>query len=66
VVIASRIARSEETVQIVPLAAFDSTSVDMMTIVMVGSSQSRSFTRGDGRIYAYVPRGYPAKRKATA
>ena len=36
----------------------------MLTLVMVGSSQSKSFTRGDGRTYAYTPRGYAKKREA--
>ena len=35
----------------------------MLTLVMVGSSQSSSFTRGDGRTYAYTPRGYAAKAR---
>jgi cobalt-precorrin 5A hydrolase/precorrin-3B C17-methyltransferase len=36
----------------------------MLTLVMVGSSQSKSFTRGDGKAYAYTPRGYAKKREA--
>lgn len=35
----------------------------MLTLVMVGSSQSKSFARGDGRNYAYTPRGYAKKRE---
>jgi cobalt-precorrin 5A hydrolase/precorrin-3B C17-methyltransferase len=31
---------------------------------MVGSSQSRAYRRGDGRTYAYTPRGYARKREA--
>jgi cobalt-precorrin 5A hydrolase / precorrin-3B C17-methyltransferase len=33
----------------------------MLTLVMVGSSQSKSFKRGDGQTYAYTPRGYAKK-----
>ena len=33
----------------------------MLTLVMVGSSQSKSITRGDGKTYAYTPRGYAKK-----
>lgn len=62
VVIASNLGRPEETVRIVPLKDFDTQVVDMLTLVMVGSSQSKSFERGDGRIYAYTPRGYAKKR----
>jgi cobalt-precorrin 5A hydrolase/precorrin-3B C17-methyltransferase len=36
----------------------------MLTLVMVGSSQSKTFMRGDGLAYAYTPRGYAKKREA--
>jgi cobalt-precorrin 5A hydrolase / precorrin-3B C17-methyltransferase len=29
----------------------------------VGSSQSKSVRRGDGKTYAYTPRGYARKRE---
>jgi cobalt-precorrin 5A hydrolase/precorrin-3B C17-methyltransferase len=45
----------------VPLAGFDPETVDMLTIVLIGSSESRSFTRGDGTTIAYTPRGYAGK-----
>ena len=64
VVIASNLGRPEEKVRIVPFAEFDADAIDMLTLVMVGSSQSKSFTRGDGRISAYTPRGYARKREA--
>ena len=51
----------DEQVTVTTLAAFDPTSVDMLTIVLIGSSTSRAFTRGDGRTMAYTPRGYAAK-----
>lgn len=62
VIIASNLGRPEEAVRIVRLADFDTQVVDMLTLVMIGSSQSKSFQRGDGRIYAYTPRGYAKKR----
>ena len=62
VVIASSLGRPEEKLKIVPLSSFDPKDVDMLTLVMVGSSQSKSFKRGDGRTYAYTPRGYAKKR----
>ena len=64
VIIASNLGRPEEKVKIVPFATFDPDDVDMLTLVMVGSSQSRSFARGDGKTYAYTPRGYARKREA--
>ncbi|MGE3874005.1 MAG: precorrin-3B C(17)-methyltransferase [Parvibaculaceae bacterium] len=63
VIIASNLGRAEEIVRIVTLGDFDPQVVDMLTLVMVGSSQSKSFRRGDGRTYAYTPRGYARKRK---
>ncbi len=62
VVIASNLGRPEEKVSIVRFADFNPGDVDMLTLVMVGSSQSKAFTRGDGKTYAYTPRGYAKKR----
>ena len=64
VVIASNLGRPEEKVTIVPFKDFNPDDVDMLTLVMVGASQSKSFMRGDGRTYAYTPRGYAKKRDA--
>jgi cobalt-precorrin 5A hydrolase / cobalt-factor III methyltransferase / precorrin-3B C17-methyltransferase len=63
VVTATNLSRPGETVRIVPFAQFDADEVDMLTLVMVGSSQSKTFKRGDGRTYAYTPRGYAQKRE---
>jgi cobalt-precorrin 5A hydrolase / precorrin-3B C17-methyltransferase len=62
VIIASNLGRPTETVKIVRFADFNPNDVDMLTLVMVGSSQSKSFMRGDGKTYAYTPRGYAKKR----
>ena len=64
VVIAGSLGRPEEKLKIVRFADFDPDDVDMLTLVMVGSSQSKSFQRGDGKTYAYTPRGYAKKREA--
>ncbi len=61
VVIASNVGRADENIRIRMFASFDAGEVDMLTLVMVGSSQSKSFKRGDGKIYAYTPRGYAKK-----
>ncbi len=61
VVIASNLGRPEEKTKIVNFADFNPDEVDMLTLVMVGSSQSKSFKRGDGKTYAYTPRGYAKK-----
>jgi cobalt-precorrin 5A hydrolase / precorrin-3B C17-methyltransferase len=62
VVIASNLGRPTEKTKIVNFADFNPKEVDMLTLVMVGSSQSKSFMRGDGKTYAYTPRGYAKKR----
>jgi cobalt-precorrin 5A hydrolase / precorrin-3B C17-methyltransferase len=63
VVIASNLGRPTEKTKIVKFADFNPEEVDMLTLVMVGSSQSKSFMRGDGKTYAYTPRGYAKKRE---
>jgi cobalt-precorrin 5A hydrolase/precorrin-3B C17-methyltransferase len=62
VVIACNLGREKESVRIVPLGDFETSAIDMLTLIMVGSSQSRLYRRGDGRLYAYTPRGYERKR----
>ncbi len=61
VLIATNLGRSEENVRIRKFSEFNPEEVDMLTLVMVGSSQSKAFKRGDGRTYAYTPRGYAKK-----
>ncbi len=65
VIIASNLGRAGENVQVVRLEDFDPAQVDMLTIVLFGSSQSASFLRGDGKIAAYTPRGYANKNVST-
>jgi cobalt-precorrin 5A hydrolase / precorrin-3B C17-methyltransferase len=61
VIIASNLGRDGERVEVTTLAEFDTSIVDMLTIVLIGSSTSRAFKRGDGRTVAYTPRGYARK-----
>jgi len=61
VVLASHLGRPDERVETVPLHAFDPEEVDMMTVVLVGSSTSRAYRRGDGATPVYTPRGYAKK-----
>ena len=35
--------------------------MDMLTLVMIGSSETRAIARGDGGTWVYTPRGYAAK-----
>lgn len=57
VVVARQVGRDGEDVAITTLAELDVAGIDMLTLVIVGSSQSRQFRHG-GRQWMYTPRGY--------
>ncbi len=63
VVVARNLARPGEQVRVVPLAELSLDTVDMLTVVIVGNSQSRA-VYGGGQSWAYTPRGYAAKRES--
>ncbi len=64
VIIAKSLGRPEEDVRVVRLDALDTEEIDMLTIVLIGSSQSKAFTRGDGNMVTFTPRGYQRKAEA--
>ncbi|MGV9313215.1 precorrin-2 C(20)-methyltransferase [Streptomyces sp. NPDC003691] len=59
VVVARDVGGSGERVRIVRLAELDPAEVDMRTILLVGSSQTRTVRRGDGEEIVWTPRRYP-------
>ncbi|SFN65271.1 cobalt-precorrin 5A hydrolase / precorrin-3B C17-methyltransferase [Cohaesibacter marisflavi] len=66
VLLASNLGRPDEELKMRTLATLDIEEVDMLTVVLVGSSQSRQWRSGDRSVgdngwMAYTPRGY-AKR----
>ncbi|MBB3951751.1 precorrin-3B C(17)-methyltransferase [Aureimonas jatrophae] len=61
VVLATNLGRVGESVRIVTLAALDVDEVDMLTVVLVGSTNTRRLVTAEGRAFAYTPRGYAAK-----
>lgn len=61
VILATNLGRDGETVRVVPLADLQVDDVDMLTVVVVGSSNSRVTKTGDGREWVYTPRGYASK-----
>ncbi len=61
VILATNLGRDGENVRIIPLENLDIDEVDMLTVVVVGSSESRVIRTGDGRNWVYTPRGYAAK-----
>ncbi len=62
-IIASNLGRPGARVRVMPLADVDPEEVDMLSIVMVGNSESRMRRGGDGVWRAWTPRGYAGKRE---
>lgn len=65
VVLARNLGRSGETVTTLDLADLTPDQVDMLTVVLVGSSETRRVARGPsgggGGAWVYTPRGYAGK-----
>lgn len=64
VILATNLGRSGEAVRVVPLGELNVDDVDMLTVVVVGSSESRTMKTGDGKTWVYTPRGYAGKAGA--
>lgn len=62
VIVARNLARTGEAVEIVKLADLKLETIDMLTVVIIGNSQSRAL-QASGRAWAYTPRGYERKRE---
>ncbi|MEM8951294.1 MAG: precorrin-3B C(17)-methyltransferase, partial [Pseudomonadota bacterium] len=58
VTIARNLGRDGETVDVVKLQDFDQDQVDMMSLVIIGSSRTRMTPRLHGQPFVYTPRGY--------
>ncbi len=61
VILATNLGREGELVRVVPLTELDINEVDMLTVVVVGSSETKTVDTGDGKTWVYTPRGYAAK-----
>jgi cobalt-precorrin 5A hydrolase/precorrin-3B C17-methyltransferase len=61
VILGVNLGRPEETIRVTSLHALSVDDVDMLTTVLVGSTNTRTVMRGDGKPFVYTPRGY-AKR----
>lgn len=61
VILATNLGRPAQAHRVVRLADLDVSEVDMLTVVIVGSSETRTLKRGDGQVNVYTPRGYAAK-----
>ncbi len=62
VILATNLGRAGELIRVVPLAELNVDDVDMLTVVVVGSSNSSTVTTGEGRTWVYTPRGYARKQ----
>ncbi|MDD9909596.1 MAG: precorrin-3B C(17)-methyltransferase [Ahrensia sp.] len=61
VILATNLGRDGETVRVVSLQDLVIDDVDMLTVVIVGSSQTRTVATGSGKSWVYTPRGYGDK-----
>jgi precorrin-2 C20-methyltransferase / precorrin-3B C17-methyltransferase len=59
VVLARAIGSDEESLTVTTLGEFDLAAVDMRTLVLIGSSQTRVLRGADGVTRVYTPRSYP-------
>ncbi|MBL4908270.1 MAG: precorrin-3B C(17)-methyltransferase [Sneathiella sp.] len=67
VIVARNLGRGDETVHILTLKELDPERVDMLTLVMVGSSESKiTTTNSKSKTWAYTPRGYAGKMALTS
>jgi cobalt-precorrin 5A hydrolase / precorrin-3B C17-methyltransferase len=68
VIAARHLGRPEEAISVHPIADFDPEIVDMSTLVLIGSTETRQMEGAQN--WVYTPRGYgdksPAKEKATS
>lgn len=60
VVLARQLGRPEEQIRLTTLGELTPEDADMLTLVLVGSSETRAFTAGERR-WVYTPRGYAGK-----
>ena len=63
VVLARQLGRAGESVTVKDLADLSADDADMLTVVLVGSSETRRVARSDGGLWVYTPRGYAAKNQ---
>lgn len=61
IVLGRDIGRPAETLRTIPLSALAPEQVDMRTVIIVGSSLTRSFDRPAGGKWVYTPRWYGTK-----
>ena len=58
VVLARNLGRIGQRVDVITLAELTPASADMRTVILIGSSQTRTIPRADGGNWVYTPRSY--------
>jgi len=66
VAIARNLGREGEQIRVTTLSALNPADVDMLSIVLVGSTATRRIDRPDGGAWLYTPRGYDGKLDAAS
>lgn len=61
VIIARNLGREEEKITVVELQELETDMIDMLTVVVVGSSETRIIPSAGGPVRVYTPRGYGDK-----
>ena len=61
VVEAHDVGRPGESIRVLTLGELSSATVDMRTLLIVGSSATQQFTDGAGKSWVYTPRHYPSQ-----
>ncbi|ARU56809.1 MAG: precorrin-3B C(17)-methyltransferase [Pseudomonadales bacterium] len=60
VILGRNLSRKDEKTEVTTLGALDTTQVDMLTVVVIGNSESRTLTHQQ-KTWVYTPRGYAKK-----
>jgi len=58
VVLARNLGRPGQAVQVISLDQLTPAQADMRTVILIGSSQTRTVDRGGGDVWVYTPRNY--------
>ncbi|WP_193196595.1 precorrin-3B C(17)-methyltransferase [Nostoc sp. MG11] len=58
VVLAKNLGRQGQTVKAIALSQLTPTAADMRTIILIGSTKTRTINRSDGSLWVYTPRRY--------
>ena len=63
VIVARSLGRDAETIDVSTLANLSPDSIDMLTLLIIGSSQSRQVAGAGGTTWVYTPRGYATQSR---